>query len=304
MTNNTEEEIKNKKDRFLPVSIVLAAILIAGAFVYKTGVNTNNITAQSSDFEADSLAAMLFATDGIQLPVRWGDLGKQLIAKGVIDADKFEAIYANRGGLTPEEKQLLYGAANGNLTINARNSGVILNLLWAFGLANKNEILENGPMTDPRYGGAGNFASTGGWTIAKGGAMDHYSKYSLVVLNSEQQKLVEAVSGGIYRPCCGNSAYFPDCNHGMAMLGLLELMASQGASEADMYKAALVVNSFWFSDTYLTIEKYLQSKGIGWQSVDPKQVLGVDFSSGSGFQNILKQIAPVQNSTGGGCSVQ
>ena len=159
-------------------------------------------------------------------------------------------------------------------------------------------------MTDPRYGGAGNFASTGGWTIAKGGAMDHYSKYSLVVLNSEQQKLVEAVSGGIYRPCCGNSAYFPDCNHGMAMLGLLELMASQGASEADMYKAALVVNSFWFSDTYLTIEKYLQSKGIGWQSVDPKQVLGVDFSSGSGFQNILKQIAPVQNSTGGGCSVQ
>ena len=40
-------------------------------------------------------------------------------------------------------------------------------------------------------------------------------------------KIVEEIAGNIYRPCCGNSTAFPDCNHGMAMLGLIELMVSQ-----------------------------------------------------------------------------
>ena len=116
------------------------------------------------------------------------------------------------------------------------NSGTILNLLWAFGLANKNEILEKGPMMDKRYGGAENFASTGGWTLSKGDSMNHYSMHSFITLTPQQQSLVEKVSQNIYRPCCGNSTYFPDCNHGMAMLGLLELLASQGISENEMYK--------------------------------------------------------------------
>ena len=73
--------------------------------------------------------------------------------------------------------------------------------------------------------------------------MDHYSRHTLIKLTQKQQALVDTVSRGIYRPCCGNSAHFPDCNHGMAMLGLLERMASQGASEQDMWKAALTVNS-------------------------------------------------------------
>ena len=42
----------------------------------------------------------------------------------------------------------------------------------------------------------------------------------------------------VYRPCCDNATHFPDCNHGMAMLGLLELMAAQGASEEEMFAAA------------------------------------------------------------------
>src|SRR3989344_7376730 len=106
-------------------------------------------------------------------------------------------------------------------------------------------------MTNPEYGGAGNFASTGGWTLAKGDAMDHYSAHPFIMLSREHQELVERVSKGIYRPCCNNSTHFPDCNHCMAMLGLLELMASQGVSEEDMWKAALAVNSYWFPDTYL-----------------------------------------------------
>ena len=55
-------------------------------------------------------------------------------------------------------------------------------------------------MMNPAYKGAGNFASTGGWTLAKGSAMDHYNMHSLVTLTAEQQALVDRVSRGIYRP--------------------------------------------------------------------------------------------------------
>jgi len=193
------------------------------------------------------------------------------------------------------------------------NAGTILNLLWAFGLGNKNEILEKGPMVnyDGREAGspaealakAGNFASTGGWTLAKGNAMDHYSKHSFVTLTPDQQAMVERVAKNIYRPCCGNSTYFPDCNHGMAMLGLLELLASNGVSERDMYKIALQVNSYWFPDTYLTIAKYMELKGVPWNKVDPKEMLGADYSSGSGYRKILEQVAPVESKSAGGCGV-
>ncbi|KKW33657.1 MAG: hypothetical protein UY80_C0036G0001, partial [Parcubacteria group bacterium GW2011_GWB1_53_43] len=92
-------------------------------------------------------------------------------------------------------------------------------------------------------------------------------------------------------------------NHGMAMLGLLELMASQGVSEEDMYKTALVVNAYWFPDTYLTIARYLAAQGVKWEDADPKKLLGAEYSSGSGYQQILTHVAPLEGGSGGGCSV-
>ncbi|OGI78079.1 hypothetical protein A3C65_03370 [Candidatus Nomurabacteria bacterium RIFCSPHIGHO2_02_FULL_41_150] len=176
----------------------------------------------------------------------WGDLGSKMLEAGVIDKEKFEDLYNQRGGLSEMDKKLLYGTHNKNLIISEKNSGMMLNMLWAFGLANENPILENGPMMDPKYGGAGNFASTGGWNLAKGSAMNHFSMHKFVTLTPEQQALVEKVAKNVYRPCCQNSTYFPDCNHGMAMLGLLELMASQGAKEEEMNKVAEEVNGYWF----------------------------------------------------------
>ena len=159
-------------------------------------------------------------------------------------------------------------------------------------------------MIDPQYGGADRFASTGGWTLAKGNAMDHYSKHQFMKLTASQQQLVDRVAQGIFRPCCGNSTHFPDCNHGMAMLGLLELMASQDVSEADMYKAALAVNAHWFPDTYVTIAKFLAQKGQDWQRVNPQQILGAQYSSGQGYRQILAQVEPATvKSGGGGCGV-
>ncbi|MBI1985007.1 MAG: hypothetical protein HYS60_02795 [Candidatus Wildermuthbacteria bacterium] len=249
------------------------------------------------------LESMVLPADGILLPIVWDDLGKQMLDSGVIDQEKFESIYGQRGGLDEYEQSLLSEEFSGSIVMTQENSGFLLNLFWAFGLANKNDILEQGPMMDARYGGAENFASTGGWTLSQGSVMEHYSRYSFVVLSQEQQALVENVSKNIYRPCCNNPTYFPDCNHGMAMLGLLELMAGQGVSEEEMYRVALQVNSYWFPDTYLAIAQYLDSKGIDWNKTSPKELLGYNFSSASGYRQILSQITPPSQGSSGGCGI-
>ena len=233
--------------------------------------------------------------------LNWGNLGMQMVEAGVIDKDKIENLYGARGGLTESDKKLLYGANNKNLTISEENSGMMLNMLWAFGLGNKNPILKNGPMMDKQYGGAGNFASTGGWTLAQGNAMAHYNMHSFITLTPEQQTLVEKVSKGIFRPCCDNSTYFPDCNHGMAMLGLLELMASQGANEADMYRTALQLNIYWFPGQYEAIKTFFASKNIDWNTASPEKILSAEFSSASGFQKVLSQIQPQEQKGGTSC---
>ena len=238
---------------------------------------------------------------GVVLPVVWGDLGKRMVESGVIDQDKFLALYENNPVLKEEAVQLIRGTDSGNLKITRDNSGIVLNLLWAFGLGNKNRVLDEGPMA--QYGDPGRFASTGGWTVAQGNAMDHYSRHSFATLTEDEQRLVEEVAQNIYRPCCDNSTHFPDCNHGMAMLGLLELLASEGISEKDMYRVALQVNSYWFPDTYLTISKYLEVKGVSWGQTDPKEILGYAYSSGSGYRNVLTEVTPSEIKSGGSCGV-
>ncbi len=303
-----------RKDLFLPLSILAAALFIASAFVYvgsqrSTG-GQNLFSAKGSSATTTQTASVsalqekVIPAVGVTLPARWGDLGKQLVSSGVIDEPQFEALYARRGGLSPDMQALLDNTDNSDLVITPQNSGVILNLLWALGLGNNNPILTSGPMQNPQYGSAKNFASTGGWTLSVGDAMTHYSAHQFITLTADQQALVVRVAQNIYRPCCGNSTYFPDCNHGMAMLALLELMASQGVSETDMYKAALAVNSYWFPDTYMTLATYFQSQGIDWSAVDPKAVLGAAYSSAQGYQQIENKITPVQTQSSGGCGVQ
>lgn len=304
----------------LEVLALILGVIMVSAFVI-LGENNKPAGGEANILEATealsedvllTLEERVMPSDGVLLPVRWGDLGRQMVDAGVIDIEKFEGLYARRGGIDEEMQNLIYGNNNGNLYITSDNAGILLNLLWAFGLGNKNPILEEGPMT--KYGNAGlsaealakagRFASTGGWSLASGDVMDHYSKHPFIVLTAGEQALVERVSRGIFRPCCGNSTYFPDCNHGMAMLGLLELLASQGVDEKTMYKVALQVNSYWFSDTYLNIARYFENRGVAWSDVDPKEVLGDAFSSGSGYQRVLQEIEPLKfQGNGGGCGV-
>lgn len=222
------------------------------------------------DFKSESVEQLVIPKK-LSLPIDLDLLENQLIETGAIDPEKWSEEYATE-----------------------------LNILWAFGLANKNPILEQGPMTDYE---TGRFASTGGWTLAKGTPMEHYNKHEFVKLNDQQQELVEEISKSIYRPCCGNSTYFPDCNHGMAMLGLLEILASQGQSETEIYKIALEANSYWFPSTYQTIAKYFAKRGVDWDQVDAKMILGSAYSSAEGYNQVLAQVKPELSGAGTGCGI-
>lgn len=259
------------------------------------------VDTQTTQIDSATLSSSVLPAEGVVLPITWADLGKRMIKDGVIDETKFRAIF--EGGLTDTEEQMLTGNVDQPIIMTGQNSRYLLDLLWAFGLANKNEILDKGEMTDKQYGGADKFASTGGWTLAKDAAMNHYSKHPYIVLTPDQQALVDKVSLGIFRPCCGNSTHFPDCNHGMAMLGLLELMAKNGVGEQEMYSVALKVNSFWFPTTYLDLATYFQEQGQSWTQVDPKVILGAEYSSAQGYQQTRQKIKslPEIQQGGGGC---
>ena len=239
-------ENKIKNDKIIQASVLIVSILVSSFAGYAVGVKSQMEQLVKGTNQEKSIVSKLeekvLPSKGVVLPVVWGDLGVKLVEEGVIDREKFKSIYEQRGQFTEDNKKLLEEINNGKIKITNENSGYLLNLFWALGLGSKNEILEKGEMSDPRYGGAERFASTGGWTLSKGSPMDHYSKHVFFDLTPEQQALVDKVSRGIYRPCCDNSVHFPDCNHGMAMLGLLELMASAGISEQVIWGNTPVVN--------------------------------------------------------------
>jgi len=246
--------------------------------------NQNNLQ-KSSLTNNFALQDQVTPASGILLPLMWADFGKRMLADGVIDEAKFRNLFPS--DLSEEENQILTGSNNKEITLNLENSRFLLDLFWAFGLANQNKILEQGEISNPKYGGdLSRFASTGGWTLAKDDTMNHYSHHQYLQLTENQQSLVEKVAKNIYRPCCDNSTYFPDCNHGMAMLGLLELMAANNVGEDEMYQVALRVNAYWFPQAYLKLAIYFQEQGESWSQIDPKLILSKKYSSASGYQKL------------------
>ena len=237
---------------------------------------------------------------GVELPVVWSDIGPRLIALGVIDEAKFRKAV----NLTPEQEEILTRGSDKKMVINSANGQFVVDILWALGLAQKSIVYEEGPMGKEYKKEAGNFASTGGWSLARGNAMAYLHRFDLIPLTPEQQKKVGDIAQNIYRPCCGNSTWFPDCNHGMAALAAIELMVSVGLDEKTIYRNVLALNSYWFSDTYVTIATHFARTGIAWKDVDAKTVLGKDYSSAQGAQAITKKVGPLPykpQQQGGGC---
>jgi hypothetical protein len=265
--------------------------------------------AAATNTDTAALYEQINPKDGYNLSVSYGNLGPQLLASGVIDYDAFASIYENAGSpLTADQIEALKNGSDQEIVINSQNAYYLLNFFWAVGLANQNAILTEGPMVKNSDGKFENFASTGGWSLATRPITDLYASLDLIPLTEEQQKLVEEVARGVYRPCCDNPTHFPDCNHGMAMLGILELMASQGATADQMFEAAKYVNAYWFPQQTLEAAVYLKAnQGIDFAEADPRLVVGRTMSSASGSKMVhadlqskgLLQQAPGQ---GGSCA--
>ena len=190
------------------------------------------------------------------------------------------------------------------MTINADNAYFMVNALWGLGIANKNPILEEGPMAQRGWEKRGSLASTGGWTLGKKPGGEYVSAFDIIPLTPEQQAIAEEVAYNSYRPCCGNPTAFPDCNHGAAALGLAYLMASQGASADDIFAAIKGFNSFWFPKQYYTLATYFEKQGTPWPEVDARTVLGKQYSSSSGFAQVRTALEAggVTPQLGGGAS--
>lgn len=300
----------NKRIRLIAgfvVTIVVAFFLGLGGGYLKWG--QDEMAELKQQKEMSELYEQVNPKDGYTLSVSYGKLGPQLMDADVIDYDAFMDVMAASGdAISNRQIDILKKGSDEKIVITAQNAHFLFNFFWAVGLANKNSILTEGPMVQYSEGQIDRFASTGGWTLATKPITEIYASLDLIPLTPEQQTRVEQVASAVYRPCCNNHTLFPDCNHGMAMLGLLELMASQGASADEMFEAAKYVNAYWFPQQNLETAMYLKAnQNMDFTDADARLVTGAEFSSGSGFAAIHQSLQtsgllPQAPSQGGGCA--
>ncbi len=279
---------------------IISLFLVAAIFIPAI---SKSMAPGTGTIDYSSLNAQLFPESGFKTKIVLGDTIPKLVESGAIDFEKMKELYSARGGLTEEEINLLTKPATEPLAITPKNANFLLNVFWALGIANKNPILDE----MAKYDSVGNLASTGGWTLAKGEAMDYFNKVELVALTAEQQAVFEEVAKNTYRPCCNNPTAFPDCNHGAALLSLLELGASQNLAKDELYLLALQANTLWFPQNYLSTAVIMKSKNINyWENAE--ELMGGKYSSYSGWSaNVYKPLQEqnlLPKTTGGGsCGV-
>jgi len=289
----------------LPLYLALLLAINVGVLTAAGGylLLTRGSSAQDSENLVKDLKAEVLPAAGYITSITWGDTGKKLIEVGAIDEKQYQQLF-NSPTNGMDELDILKGGSTKLIGINENNSQFIVDTLWAFGLVQKSKVLDEGPMKNSGTE-LGNFASTGGWTLGKKSAIQLYSSQELVQLNNFQQDLVKKIAESVYRPCCDNPTSFPDCNHGMAALGLIELEVAAGLPEEQIYRDVLAFNSFWFPQTYLEIAVYFSQQGKEWGELDPKTILGPEYSSASGSAVISSQVkdVPGLDSGGGSCGV-
>lgn len=265
--------------------------------------------AHLQDAEMAEIMGQINPAEGYTVPTYFGDMGPKMSAAGVFAVTEFEQVYqqANQP-LNAQQLEILKQGSDGPVVFNQQNAYFLLNYFWAVGLSNKNPILDSGPIQEISKGKVENFASTGGWSLAKKPLAEIYSMLPLTTLTAEQQKNLEEAAQAVYRPCCDNPTHFPDCNHGMAMLGLMELMASQNATVEQMLETARYANAYWYPSQ--TVEQaifFKNTTGENFQDIDARTLLGPRYSSGSGFQalhqfltqnNLLPQAPKNSNNCG------
>lgn len=313
MPRKKTKKIKNILFKAIPLWMVLVLLINSTMavgfmeyYIMKKNFNASFIALSKKTKNPEELVQILkqevLPQKGFVLGVTWNDIGVQLLNSGVIDETKYEELFSQDVGARDQMKYLT-SESRDHMVINEKNAHFMVNTLWALGLVNKSKVLDEGPIKTYGKGDPMSFASTGGWNLGSKPTSELYSSQKIIELTPEQEGLVKKIASNIYRPCCGNSTEFPDCNHGMAALGYIELAVKQGLSEKQIYKDVLALNSFWFPQTYIEIAMFMKNKGTEWRKVDAKIALSQQYSSGQGAQQIRQSIqnVPGLNVQGGGC---
>lgn len=292
--NQTQRNKRGNRRIQMVASVIISFALGLGSsyWIWGRQAGANSYLSQREN-EFVSFIDQINPPEGYILPARYGDIGPQVLAAGGIDLDRFLKVYEKAGQpLTAEQLSILTEGSDSAIVINKDNAHFLLNFFWAVGLTNKNPILTAGPMMQDGEAKIGRFASTGGWTLGTKSAPELYASTPIITLTSDQQALLQEVAMAVYRPCCNNPTHFPDCNHGMAMLGLLELIASQGASAEEMFTAAKYINAFWFPQQTMELAIFFNAgQHLDFAEVNSRQIVGGDFSSGAGFQAVHQWLA-------------
>lgn len=285
---NSSDRPSNAKRRFLMYSsaaFVTGAVGgVAGSLFWAS--NSTRFLMYIKGKQTAALGEMsrdVLPLQGHKLEVSFGDSIQRLVEAGVISPRKFKQVYARRGGLPPWIEKLFTQPSSEPITMGFQTAPFLLNLMWPLGMATKTRFNEKSKL----YGSKVNsFASTGGWSlgVARSGGR-YFNKVSAIDLTAEQEAAVLEAAKNCYRPCCNNSTFFQDCNHGSALLGLYELAASQGASVDDLYAIGRNANSFWYPSEYIEMAYFFRKlEGKSWNQVAARTILSKKYSSIGGWQ--------------------
>ena len=231
----------------------------------------------------DQATASVIPSSGYQSRIALKDCIVKLVRHGVISRNKYRALEKFNGPAPGELSTVLKKPSNGAIRLTRENANHYVNLLWAAGLSNRLEANKKSPLIGPDLP---TFASTGGWNLGKApeGSV-YFNKFPIVGLTPETEGLAVSIAKTTYRPCCNNSTFFQDCNHGSALFAVLQLGAAQGLSEDELYREALAFNSFWFPDYYIRTALFFKVvRKTDWGEVDARAVMGVDFSAAGPWQ--------------------
>lgn len=252
------------------------------AAAYGLGVATPGLIERLKPDPVRDAHDAVLPSRGDRTTVVFGDSLLRLVRAGAIDPEKFSALYAARGGLPDWLRPLFESASSEPILISEATAPYLLNLLWPLGLATKTRFNADSPLSGKRLA---TFASTAGWRLGRAGTgAAYFNRVATLQLSAEQEARVLEVARKTFRPCCNNSAFFQDCNHGSAMLGLLELGAAQDLSERDLYDLAKTANGYWYPAQYVEMALLFATvKDTPWKDVDPATAVGARFASASGW---------------------
>ena len=104
--------MKKEKNSASISSIIIVMILLASVSIYTvrlSKIKREKNLSHPARLDRDNLVTL---NSDIELPVRWDDLGAQMIKAGVIDEKTFKNLYSGRGGLSAADQKLLPGSDN------------------------------------------------------------------------------------------------------------------------------------------------------------------------------------------------